>query len=147
MEAEAVIAKVGVLVIACVQGRGQPGLVDVEANVHDVAEAPGPLRGAGPADEHLLEERDERDVRRHDQLAALGACEQQRALHDLFEAEAKQRYGARAEAGAQMKRRTKTLLHILAALRAVNGKLDARALPTPEYHDGDRYRAPSTLIE
>jgi non-ribosomal peptide synthetase component F/acyl carrier protein len=29
----------------------------------------------------------------------------------------------------------------------VSGKLDVRALPAPEYSDGDRYRAPCTLIE
>ncbi len=29
----------------------------------------------------------------------------------------------------------------------VSGKLDVRALPAPEYSDGDRYRAPGTLIE
>ncbi|MDH6196198.1 amino acid adenylation domain-containing protein [Mycobacterium frederiksbergense] len=29
----------------------------------------------------------------------------------------------------------------------VNGKLDKRALPTPEYTDGDRYRAPTSALE
>ncbi|WP_459974997.1 non-ribosomal peptide synthetase, partial [Mycobacterium sp. MUNTM1] len=29
----------------------------------------------------------------------------------------------------------------------VNGKLDTRALPAPDYHGGDRYRAPETAIE
>src|ERR1700739_4938155 len=37
---------------------------------------------------------------------------------------------------------------VLEPLRlTVSGKLDARALPAPDYQDGDRYRAPSSAVE
>src|SRR6476646_1619788 len=37
---------------------------------------------------------------------------------------------------------------VVAALpMTVNGKRDTRALPAPEYHDGDRYRAPGSAVE
>jgi len=39
------------------------------------------------------------------------------------------------------------LVEIAALPQTVNGKLDIRALPAPEYQDADTYRAPSDMVE
>jgi non-ribosomal peptide synthetase component F len=57
--------------------------------------------------------------------------------------------GARAELAQRLPAHmVPTAVVVVDALPlTVNGKLDKRALPAPEYHDGERYRAPTNAVE